>query len=330
MAIADAAVPRSGKRIAVFDVLRGVAIVAMVVYHFAWDLWAFRFISVDVGGDFYWRLFAHAIATTFLALVGISLVLAARNGLRWRAFLRRLAMIAGGAVLVSIATWFTDPQTFVYFGILHLIAVASLLAVPFLTLPVSVTAAAAVLVIAVGNLVSSPLFDSPWLVWTGLSTTVPPTVDYYPVFPWFGVVLLGVAAARLLIAAGADLSLTRWRADDPLTAFLALAGRWSLVIYLLHQVVLFEGVALAAMYFPPPAPPAAAARSDAGQVFMADCLPACGRGGKDAATCATYCVCMFAGLTSADLIALSPADFTAEQRARFDAVAKQCVAAVAR
>ena len=323
MAIADVAVPVSGKRIALFDVLRGVAIVAMVIYHFAWDLWDFRLISVDVGDDFAWRMFAHAIATTFLALVGISLVLAARNGLRWGAFFRRVALIAGGAVLVSIATWFTDPQTFVYFGILHLIAVASLLAVPFLTLPVWVTAAAGVLVIAIGNLVASPLFDAPWLVWTGLWPNVPQTVDYYPVFPWFGIVLLGIVAARLLVASGQDLALARWRTSDPLTASLALAGRWSLVIYLLHQVVLFEGVALAATFLPPHPPPTAA-RTDAAQAFMADCLPACGRGGKDAPTCTTSCSCLFAGLTSADLIALSPADFTDDQRTRFDAVVRQC------
>src|ERR1700716_3851640 len=122
LAIANATARPTGRRIAALDVARGIAIIAMVVYHFAWDLWAFGLIATDVGYGFGWRLFAHTIASTFLAIVGISLVLAARNGLNRDAFLWRLGMVAGGALIVSIATWFEDANTFVFFGILHLIA----------------------------------------------------------------------------------------------------------------------------------------------------------------------------------------------------------------
>src|SRR5262249_30877785 len=107
----------------------------MVVYHFAWDLWAFGLVETDVEHDVAWVLFARSIASTFLLLVGLSLVLATRNGLRLQPYLRRLAFVAGGALLVTIGTYFIEPHEFVYFGILHLIAVASVLALPFLTLP---------------------------------------------------------------------------------------------------------------------------------------------------------------------------------------------------
>ena len=190
----------SKRRAAVIDLLRGVAILAMVVYHFSWDLAFYRLIDVDVGLDPGWKFFARAIATTFLLLVGFNLVIAARNGFRWRPYLRRLAIIAGAAALVSLGTYWFLPDDFVFFGILHEIAAASVLALPFMAGPVWLSAIAAVVLIAGPWFLASPFFDTaPWL-WLGLAATVPPTVDYVPIFPWFGVVLLGTVAARLVLA----------------------------------------------------------------------------------------------------------------------------------
>ena len=71
--------------------MRGVAIVAMVVYHTAFDLSARSLIPVDILRDPAWIVFARSIASTFLLLVGVGLVLATRRGLRPKPYLRRLA-----------------------------------------------------------------------------------------------------------------------------------------------------------------------------------------------------------------------------------------------
>ena len=184
----------------------------MIVYHFAWDLSAYQLIAVDVTGDLGWRIFARTIAGTFLALVGINLVLAARNGFRPGPYFRRLAIILAAALLVTLGTWWLDPATFVFFGILHLIVVASVLALPFLRAPLWLILAAAVVFLAGPHFLTSPFFDAPAWYWLGLSPNPPPTVDYVPVFPWFGVVLLGVAAGRLILA-NPDVPLWRWPAD---------------------------------------------------------------------------------------------------------------------
>src|SRR5690349_4055324 len=87
-------------RIAVLDLARGIALVAMASYHFTWDLEFFGYVDpglTAVGG---WKLYARCIASTFLFLVGVSLFLAHGNGIRWPAFWRRFAMVAGAALAI--------------------------------------------------------------------------------------------------------------------------------------------------------------------------------------------------------------------------------------
>lgn len=232
------------RRIAVLDVVKGIAIAAMVVYHFSWDLSAYGLVDVDVATDPAWKAFARSIAGTFLLLVGINLVLAGRNGFRAGPYFRRLAVILAAAALVTIGTFWLDPSTFVFFGILHAIFVASILALPFIGAPLWAILAAAVVFLAGPSLLVSPLFDAPGWYWLGLSAAPPRTVDYVPIFPWFGVVLIGVVAGRLILAWPA-LTVWRWPATGSLPHALAVAGRWSLPIYLIHQPVLIGGLMLA-------------------------------------------------------------------------------------
>ena len=55
--------------------------------------------------------------------------------MRWPAFWRRFALIVAAAALVTAGTYVAFPTSYVFFGILHCIAVASLIAVPFLFAP---------------------------------------------------------------------------------------------------------------------------------------------------------------------------------------------------
>lgn len=325
LALADVTARPRGNRIAALDVARGVAIAAMIVYHFAWDLWAFGFVTTDVGHGPGWTTFAHAIATTFLFIVGASLVLATRHGFDRDAFLWRLGMVAGGALLTSIGTWFIDADTFVFFGILHLIALGSVLVLPFLWLPAPAAAIAAVVVIWIGN-AQLTVVDAPWLAWLGLSREVHATVDYYPVFPWLGAILAGVAVAQFAVGLGFDRAAAAWRPADPISSFLAVAGRWSLVIYLLHQLVLFPGVWLAASLL---LPPQTVTTDDPAGVFMDECIPAVlAQGNRDLATSTTYCACMYAGITGTDILGTPANRLSDEQRGRVQARTQVCARAL--
>lgn len=297
----DAPAAAAGARIGAVDMARGVGIVAMVVYHFAWDLSFFRYIAVDVGAHPLWVLFARSIAASFLLLVGVSLVLATRRGLRPRPFLRRLAVVAAAAAAVTIATRLAFPQSFVFFGILHAIAVSSVLALPFLKLPVAAVAAAAVFFFAGPSLLAGPAFDAPALWWLGLTSFTPMSNDYVPIFPWFGFVLAGLAAARLALRlAPARGPRPARRPAAPLAA-LAWAGRRSLVIYLLHQPILFGALyAVQALVGPPPGAFAAA--------VAAECTASCGRSGAEAGLCRTACACVADAAVAAGLDRANPGE----------------------
>jgi uncharacterized membrane protein len=221
-------------RLPAIDALRGFALCLMIAYHFVFDLGYFRLISVDFNNDPFWLTARAIILGSFLLLVGGSLVLAARARQSTRSFWRRIALIAGCAVLVTAASYVIFPQTFITFGVLHLIAIASVLVRPLVRWP-RVSLVLGVAIIAAGATLSFALFDAPLLNWVGMMTHKPRTEDYVPLFPWLGVVLLGVAAGAWLTAR--DRASVAWLGRASPTG-LAWLGRHSLLVYMVHQPVL--------------------------------------------------------------------------------------------
>lgn len=224
-------------RIPALDIARTGALVAMALFHFVFDLEMFGHVSPGTASSGIWRALAVATAGSFLFLAGVGLWLAHGNGIRWPAFWRRFAKVAGAAVLVSIGTYVAFPHAFVFFGILHSIALCSLLGLAALRLPVLAIAALAVAVFYAPNLLTSDAFNAPYWWWTGLQTARVSTVDYEPIFPWFAPFLMGMAASKWATGAGlwARLSTpTPSRASQ----LAGLPGRHSLLIYLVHQPIL--------------------------------------------------------------------------------------------
>jgi uncharacterized membrane protein len=276
--------PAGPSRFPIVDAARGAALVAMFVYHFSWDLSYFRLLDVNVASEPGWRLFARLIAGSFLFLVGVSLVLAARAGLDRAAFLRRLALVAGAAAAITLATWLAFPRSFIFFGILHHIAVASVLALPFLRAPLAVVILAAAVTAAMPFLVQSDVFAHPLLLWTGLASKPPVTNDYVPLFPWFGAVLAGVAVTRLALPRLASTRPGAWHPNGPIGRVLTWGGRRSLWIYLIHQPVLLALVWAVAQGVSPNL--AAEAES-----FARTCEASCTASGRPDAECRTFCAC---------------------------------------
>jgi uncharacterized membrane protein len=221
-------------RIPLVDVLRGCALIAMAVYHFVWDLAFFEFADFGPTEKPFWIWFARATAGSFLMLVGVGLFLAHGSGVRWRPFLRRLIIIAVAALAISLASWLSDPDGVILFGILHCIAVSSVIGLFFLRVPVPVVIALAIFCLAAPSFLASPAFNGFGFVWLGLASDPLPSNDYNPLLPWFGMVLTGIAVARLIPRD----KWPAWQPHDIVTRGLALIGRHSLLFYLVHQPVL--------------------------------------------------------------------------------------------
>lgn len=276
--------PGASGRWPLIDAARGVAILAMIVYHAVWDLGYFGLTGIDADEDPLWRWFAHVIAGTFLALVGIGLVLATRNGFRPRRYLRRLAIIVAAALLVTIGTYWVFPEAFVFFGILHCIAAASVLALPFLRLPIWLTAITAAICLAAPQFLAHPFFNDPGWGWLGLSTVPPATVDYVPVLPWFGVTLAGIVGARLTLAWRDEAMWSRWQPRAFPGRGLVTAGRWSLPIYLVHQPVLFGLAYLLSTMLTPNAAMSV-------EEYTRQCTETCVLDGQNEVACGVQCQC---------------------------------------
>ncbi len=226
----------TSQRYPIIDVLRGLAILMMFSYHFSFDLNYFGFMQQDFYHNPFWLNYRTLIVSLFLSLVGVSLSLATRHGFKTHAYFRRLGLLIFFASLVSIVTYIQFSDRMIFFGILHFIALASVLGLLF-TRFYWLNLVLGTGLIILGNQVQNAVFNQPWLQWIGLMTHKPFTEDYVPLLPWFGVVLLGIFIGKLVFQQQPQAWLQNWQSQHPLMRTLRFGGRHSLLIYMLHQPV---------------------------------------------------------------------------------------------
>jgi uncharacterized membrane protein len=237
----------AGGRLWEVDAARAAGIGLMVVYHVGYDI---HYLAPQVALDPFdggWRALQVTCASTFLAVVGVSYWIADRRarsrGLRglalWRGHARRGIEVLAAALLVSLATLLalgTDDA--VRFGILHLIAAAMLIVLPLTVRLGAWNAALGVVAVAVGQVVKETGTDVTELLVIGFDPGDPGR-DWYPLLPWIGPALVGVAIGTILYPDGQRAPWLSRLARPPRHAGLAAApGRHSLAIYLVHQPVL--------------------------------------------------------------------------------------------
>jgi uncharacterized membrane protein len=215
-----------------------MALIAMTLFHFGWDLEMFGFVERGFASQPAMIWFARCIASSFLFLVGYSLVLAHFPQFKWNGFLKRFVMVGAAAAIITIATYFATPDIFIFFGILHHIALASLIGLLFLRLPAIANFIAAIGVLILFAYGRSSFFDAPWWWWSGLNDFVPRSSDYVPIFPFFAAVLFGITSAKLIAYSALNAKLSALSLDNKPAKLLKFLGRNSLIYYLVHQPIL--------------------------------------------------------------------------------------------
>jgi len=236
-----------GSRLWEIDCARGIAILMMVIFHTVFDIGFFRIAAVDVAGGF-WRYFAYTTASLFLLIVGVSLVVSHARAARSLAgfplakkFVLRGAGIFALGLIITLATYLYLHEGFIIFGILHLIGVAVMLSPLFFRFGKKNILIGLVIILA--GFCLAGIHGPAYLIPLGIFPTAFTSVDYTPVFPWLGVVLIGMGIGEFLYHNGIRQFGIR-NLPDPVVVPLSFIGRHSLVIYLVHQpiIILLLGI----------------------------------------------------------------------------------------
>ena len=104
-------------RLHYLDVIRGLAILLMIIYHFSFDLDNFNYIQINMDHSVFWQSFRAVIITLFLTTMGMCLALIHSNGIRWQSVKKRTLILGLASILVSIISYIQFPKTWIYFGI---------------------------------------------------------------------------------------------------------------------------------------------------------------------------------------------------------------------
>ena len=233
------------KRFHLIDALRGLALVNMLGYHFAYD------VNVVYGRDpqFYLRPWAHVwqqyICWSFILISGLSFHWGKRHNLRRGLFLNACGLVITGVTLLVM------PEEAVWFGILSFMGCAVLLTIPLergLQKPPPVWGLAVCFALflilkpvdsgylGVGPLLCglpAGLYRCRVLAPLGFPDPAFRSSDYFPLLPWYLLFLCGWFLGRLLESH--EVCKKAALIKIPL---LSAVGRKTIWVYMLHQPVL--------------------------------------------------------------------------------------------
>ena len=218
------------KRFDILDAWRTLAIVLMMVYHFLYDLYIFGILSADQLFSAPMNVLERFICGSFILLAGASARFS-RNNLR-HGLIVLAAGLAGeiGAALAG--------QT-IRFGVLMLLGWSMvlwhLLGEWLQRLPGwSVTAGSGILFFLTRWWTGTVTAPVEWLYPLGFTAPGFYSADYFPLFPWLFLFFVGTALGGWCLEQRESKILTA-----SLPGALTWPGRHSLLIYVLHQPVLY-------------------------------------------------------------------------------------------
>ena len=226
------------------DFFRGIAIVTMLLFNWSYAL-AYLGVYTITDGDLYWWLFPRLIASTFIIVAGIVLSIGYAKNKDAGKYVKRGAGIFAFGLLITAATWIFVPNDFIIFGILHFIGLSIMISPIFLKQSSEKLLTLSLVFIAAGFMLQYAYFDFPWLLWLGLMPYNFTTLDYFPMLPWFGIMLLGIVIGNIFYANGKR----QFKIREALWARpLTFLGRHSLAIYLVHQPILLLALRAAGLF----------------------------------------------------------------------------------
>ncbi len=269
--------PNFEERYRELDALRGIAVISMILFHLCFDLAFFYGWNIPIRGEFF-EMWSRGTAMMFLLVMGICFTISwsrrastaprdvilseaerpegvkrsrraswgfAQHDVFFRAYIyyfRRGFLILGGGMVISVATYLLAPGAYVKFGILHLIGVSALLQPLFVRFGIWNVAIGALWTL-IGLKISSIVSENVFLFPFGVTYPGFFSLDYYPLFPWFGFVLTGMAVGSMLYVPSRKKLMERL-GSVPFPQFLLWSGRQALILYFVHQPIILLVLAM--------------------------------------------------------------------------------------
>jgi uncharacterized membrane protein len=226
------------------DILRGCAIVFMIILHLFWDLDYFGILPLNK--NFY--SLNIIVPIMFFLLVGICQAVNNNKykGQPKKMYLRttqRGLWVLNLGMLLTLLTAIALPDRPIMFGVLHCIGCCIILSIPFVKFKSATNIVVATLIIIAGLSIGAFFtIENPNILQlaTGLhqSNIGQHTIDYFPLLPWLGVCLLGIALGNILYKENTRRfpfpDLSRYKP----TRLFTWLGQHSLTIYMLHQPII--------------------------------------------------------------------------------------------
>ncbi len=225
------------------DCLRGFAVLLMLLYHFLYDLDFFELADIQLRSGLI--LYAGRFsALLFILISGTVLSIShsrapnkelSGNGTEnFSRYLKRGIKLYLMGLLLTGITWIFLPEEYIVFGILHFFGVSAVLVYPFLKYGKENILFSLFFGLS-GLYLRNITFDFSSLLWLGFTPENFSTLDYFPIFPWFGVLLAGVILGNFLYAGGKRKFEVPCTGKDPLIRLFSRVGQHSLLIYFIHQ-----------------------------------------------------------------------------------------------
>jgi len=239
--------PADAQRFIEIDMLRGIAILLMIIGHILWDLDYFGLMSINSG---VYSVFQRTCPPLFFLVVGMSLIVSKKKAERnpkidentyYKHLIVRGLNIFCLGMCLTIGSLLFIPEKIVFFGVLHCIGLSIVLSTIFLKYRKYVPIFA-VSFICIGMLFMQVHIQNPTLLHLIIGQHSADlwsyTLDYFPMLPWFGLVLLGIVIGDGLYEGRSR----RFRMPDlskykPIKIF-QWCGQHSLGLYLVHQPVI--------------------------------------------------------------------------------------------
>ncbi|KYK29625.1 hypothetical protein AYK20_05125 [Thermoplasmatales archaeon SG8-52-1] len=231
------------KRFWEIDFLRGVAVVLMIIFHLLYDLNYFDIYKINLyTGPI--LIYLYFIGSTFLLLVGVSLTLSysgikkifSKKEIQLKYIKRGLKIFSLG-LFITFVSWLYLNEGFIIFGVLHCIGLSIILAIPFLKYRY-INLSVGFIMIILGIILNNFTFDFNYLLFLGFIPNQFYTVDYFPLLPWFGVVLIGIFVGNFLYIDNKRQFRLKNLDKFRFIRFFGFLGRHSLLIYFIHQPVM--------------------------------------------------------------------------------------------